>query len=436
MALFIKNGRIIDPAQKLDGKGDVLIARGKVVACGKVSKDQITEAQKTGKLDEFDAHNLIVTPGWVDMHAHLREPGNENAETIRTGARAAAAGGFTTVACLPDTTPPIDTESGAEYIRLQSERANGADIFPVCALTKNLEGKSLAELGQLVKSGAVAFSDARPIEQSDQLLKGLRYAAMFGKPVIDIPRDPSLDGGVMNAGAAATLAGLSGSPAVSEELAVVRGCLLARESSGGHYHAAWVSVAGAIEQIRRAKALGISASCAVAAFSFLLSEENVRETYDPRYKLHPPLRSKADIAALIAGVKDGTIDCIVSAHAPVADEGKRVEYDVAPFGGSLLEISAAAALEALHHRGEVALARIIEAASTRPAAILGLTGRKGTLAPGADGDVTILDIAGQTRVDSRAFLSKSHVCPLDGMVLRGRVAGSVARGRLFDRTGG
>ncbi|NUQ34178.1 MAG: dihydroorotase [Planctomycetaceae bacterium] len=431
MAVLIKKGRIVDPAQKLDAEGDVLIAGGKVIACGKVGKEALKDALRDEELREIDAHGLIVSPGWVDMHAHLREPGDEQAETIRSGARAAARGGFTTVACLPDTNPPIDSESGAEYVRLQSERADGADVFPICALTKGCKGESLAELGQLSKAGAVAFSDTRPMERTDLLLKGLKYASMFDRIVSDIPRDPFLGRGVMNSGAVATLAGLSGSPAVAEELAVVRGCLLARES-GGAWHAAHISTAGAVRQMAHGKQEKLRVSCAVSPVNLLLTDEEIRERYDTRYKLRPPLRSQSDIEALLKGIESGIVDCIVSAHAPVSDERKDMEFDLAPFGGSTIEIALAATLEVLVHQRGMSISRVIELGSARPAELLRMKGRKGTLAPGADGDVALIDPKKKWKVDSSAFISKSHVCPIDGATLRGQVAYTIVRGNVFE----
>jgi dihydroorotase len=432
--ILISGGHIVCPATKTDSDGDVLIRGGKIAALGAVSPAMLKAAQADGELVRINARGLTVTPGWIDLHAHLREPGGEGAETILSGARAAAKGGFTTVAAMPDTTPPCDTESAVAYIRQQSERAGGADILPVAALTKNREGASLAELGLLHRAGAVAFADCCPIMDSDILMKGLKYASMFGALVIDEPRDYWLGGGVMNAGETSALAGLSGSPGVAEELAVVRGCLLAKEANA-RYHASPLSSATALRHIAHAKSEKLRVSCAIAPYSLLLTDDVIRDRYDTRYKLRPPLRSEDDIVALETALRMGVVDCIVSAHAPVADEAKNVEFDVAPFGGSLLEATAAAAIEALVHRAGLSVMELIKLVSTRPAELLGLSGKRGTLAVGADADVTLLDIEKRQSVRADQFISKSRVCPLDGIELRGAVEATILRGVLFEPQG-
>jgi len=428
ISIHITGGRIIDPSQGIDGDGELLLVNGRVAAVGKVTRehlDQARAASSTG-IRTIDARGLVVTPGWIDLHAHLREPGGESAETIETGAMAAARGGYTTVACQPDTNPPIDSESAVEYIRLQSERAHGADVFSVAALTAKREGISLSEIGLLSRAGAVAFCDSQPIRDTEVLLKGLKYAAMFGKMVIDIPMDPWLGGGQMNAGLSAALAGLSGSPSVAEELGVARGCLLARESRG-RYHAAMVSTTEALRHIAHAKSESLAVSCAVSPVHLLLTDEIIRERYDSRYKLQPPLRTAADAHSLMRGLALGTVDCVVSGHAPVPDEKKAVEFDLAPFGGSTLEVTMAAAIEALYHRGGMSLEHVIRAASTRPAELLGLSDR-GTLRVGARADVSFIEVDRRRSALASDFVSKSHVCPLDGVELRGWPVGVIVGG--------
>lgn len=426
--IHISGGRLVDPGQNIDADGDLLICGRKIVAFGRVGTDDILNAERVSgeKARVVDARGLVVSPGWIDLHAHLREPGGEGAETIETGAMAAARGGYTTVACQPDTNPPIDSESSVEYIRLQSERAKGADVFAVAALTQGREGVSLAELGQLSRAGAVAFCDSAPIRDTDVLLKGLKYAAMFDKMVIDFPLDPWVGGGVMNSGLAASLAGLSGSPAVAEELGVVRGCLLARES-GGRYHAAVISTREALRHIAHAKSERLRVSCAVSPVHLLLTDEIIRERYDSRYKLSPPLRGPEAAEALLKGIEFGTVDCIVSGHAPVPDERKAVEFDLAPFGGSTLEVTMPAALDACHHRAGLPLIDVIRACTTRPAQLLGLDGR-GTLRAGSRADVTLIDLGKRASVQASKFVSKSHVCPLDGVELRGWPVGVILGG--------
>lgn len=418
--LLIRRGRVIDPTQGIDDVADVALAHGKVAAIGRAAEqpgDQV-----------IDAAGKIVCPGLIDMHVHLREPGNEDAETIASGAAAAVAGGFTSIVCMPNTKPALDTEAMIEFVYRQADRARSCNVFPIGAITKGREGKELAEIGQMVRAGAVAFSDdGAGVASATVMLRALQYVGMFNRPIIQHCEDADLAaGGCMNAGFTATRLGLPGIPAAAEELMVQRDLLLA-ESTGCAYHVAHISSAGAVQLVREAKRRGIRVTTEICPHHLLLTDEFV-EQYDTNYKMNPPLRSKADVEACIVGVADGTIDCLVTDHAPHGREGKELDFQSAPFGIVGLEVALGLFAKALVAPGHLNWNQLIARMTTAPARILGL--RKGSLALGSDADVTIIDPDLPWTVDTSLFQSKSRNCPYEGWPLTGRATHTIVGGEL------
>lgn len=415
--LVIKAGRVIDPAQSVDEITDVTISAGKVVNIGKAK----TDGDKV-----IDASGKIVCPGLIDMHVHLREPGNEEAETIASGCAAAVAGGFTSIACMPNTDPAIDTEAMVEFVCRQAARAGLCNVFPIGAITKGREGKELAEMGQMVRAGAVAFSDdGRGISDPVMLLRAMQYVSMFDKPLIQHCEEPSLAGsGVMNAGATATRLGLPGIPAMAEEMMLQRDLLIVR-SMNGRYHAAHVSTEGSVELVRKGKQDGLNLTTEVCPHHLLLTEDTVT-TYDTVYKVNPPLRKQSDLDACIAGVVDGTIDCLVTDHAPHGREEKEFDFQTAPFGMIGLEVSLGLFAKALITAGHLDWPELLAKMTIRPATVLGID--KGTLKAGADADVAIIDPNLTWKVDTLAFQSHSRNCPFDGWELTGRATHTIVNG--------
>lgn len=418
--LLIRRGRVIDPTQGIDEIADVTLAHGKVAAIGRAAEqpgDQV-----------IDASGKIVCPGLIDMHVHLREPGNEDAETIASGAAAAVVGGFTSIVCMPNTKPALDTEAMIEFVYRQADRARSCNVFPIGAITKGREGKELAEIGQMVRAGAVAFSDdGVGIASATVMLRALQYVGMFNRPIIQHCEDADLAaGGCMNAGFTATRLGLPGIPAAAEELMVQRDLLLA-EATGCAYHVAHISTAGAVQLVRDAKRRGIRVTTEVCPHHLLLTDEFV-EQYDTNYKMNPPLRSKTDVDACIAGVADGTIDCLITDHAPHGREGKELDFQAAPFGIVGLEVALGLFAKALVAPGHLNWNQLIARMTTAPARILGL--RKGSLALGGDGDVTIIDPELPWTVDTSLFQSKSRNCPYEGWPLVGRATHTIVGGEL------
>lgn len=419
--LVITNGRVVDPSRGFDETADVTIRDGKIAEIGKA-------ADKGGR--QIDAAGKIVCPGLIDMHVHLREPGNEDAETIASGCAAAVAGGFTSIACMPNTQPAVDTEAMIEFVYRQAARANLCNVYPIGALTKGRAGKELAEIGQMVRAGAVAFSDdGAGVANSTVMLRAMQYVAMFNKTVINHCEDPDLTaGGCMNAGLTSTRLGLPGSPAVAEEVMLQRDLLLARNARC-RYHAAHVSTAGAVELIREARKRGVQVTAEAAAHHLLLTDECVSQfEYDTNYKVNPPLRTSKDVDACIAGVTDGTINCLATDHAPHRREEKELDFQNAPFGINSLEIAVGLYAKALIDSGRLDWPALIRKLTIEPAKVLGLS--KGTLAVGADADVTIIDPAASWTVDVASFKSHSQNCPYDGWTLRGRATHTIVAGQI------
>ncbi|MEK7799008.1 MAG: dihydroorotase, partial [Acidobacteriota bacterium] len=358
----------------------------------------------------IDAGGLIVAPGLIDLHVHLREPGDENEETIASGAAAAVAGGITSVVCMANTRPAVDNEAAAEYILLLAARAGLANIFPVGAVTKGREGRELAEIGQLARAGAVAFSDdGDPVRSAEVMRRALEYAAMFDRPIITHAEDHDLsDGGVMNEGVVSMTLGLPGVPAASEEIAVARDIRLA-ELTGGHLHVAHVSTAGSVALLRDAKSRGVRVTAEVTPHHLTLTEESVR-SFDTVYKMNPPLRTRVDVEACVAGLLDGTIDAIATDHAPHSTEEKELEFPTAPNGVIGMEtMLGVAATELVGKRG-MSWRDLLARMTVNPARVVGIP--KGTLAPGADADVVLIAPTQAWTIDRAAFRSPSPNFPI------------------------
>ncbi|GAB4251872.1 MAG: dihydroorotase [Acidobacteriota bacterium] len=420
MTLLIRGGRVLDPAQGLDGGADVLVEDGKVKGVGKI--------QPKKNWDILEAKGLLVTPGLVDMHVHLREPGYEEKETIETGVRAAVAGGFTSVACMPNTDPVNDCEAVTRYIREKAREVNLANVFPVGAITKKSAGQELAEMGEMVRAGAVAFSDdGRPVTNNQIMRRALEYARIFDVPILDHCEDPQLAArGCMNEGRVSTELGLRGANSVAEEIQVVRDFLLAR-LTGGRVHICHLSAKESLQWVRRAKAEGVALTCEVAPHHFVLTDEAVR-SYDTNYKMNPPLRTQEDVDALLEGLADGSIDCIASDHAPHLREDKEVTFDEAANGIVGLETTVSLVWHFLVHKEVVSPLRAVELLSTNPSRILKLG--RGSLEEGRPADITLIDPEKEVVVDVTKFQSKGRNCPYHGWELRGAPVMTIVAGRV------
>jgi dihydroorotase len=426
--LLIRGGRVIDPAQNIDRTDDVLVRDGLVVSIGHEG------GQPLGKADEtIEARGLIVAPGLVDMHVHLREPGREEDETIESGTRAAVAGGFTSVACIPNTEPPIDTQAAVEFIHQKAARADTCNVFVVACVSRGREGKELAEIGRLVEAGAVAFSDdGAPVYDAELMRRALEYCRMFDKPILAHEEVLELSrGGVMNEGLVSLLLGLPGMPAAAEDVMIGRDIALT-EATGGRLHVMHVSTAGGVALIRDAKRRGARVTAEACPHHFTLTDESLRG-FDSNYKMSPPLRTAADVEAIIEGLVDGTIDCIATDHAPHAREKKMLELDRAPFGILGLETAVGLSVTRLVATGRIGWPRLIEAMSTLPSRILGIN--RGTLRPGAVADITLIDPERSWQVDVGSFHSKSINSPFHGWTLRGRAVATIVGGRIKHRLG-
>jgi len=442
--LIIRNGRLIDPARAIDSIAEITIVDGKVasIALGQsksaakgIPPAQLSPSRRPSSPREredeptvIDATGLIVCPGLIDMHVHLREPGNEDEETIATGSAAAVAGGFTSICCMPNTSPTLDNEAAIEFVLRQAARANLCNVYPIGAVTKGRAGKELAEMGQMDRAGAVAFSDdGVGVESPAVMYRAMQYAAMFGKPIIQHCEDASLaTGGCMHQGLTSTRLGLPGIPAMAEELMVQRDILIARNTEG-RYHVAHISTAGAVQLVRDGKKSGVSVTTEVCPHHLLLTDESV-STFNTNYKMNPPLRARADVDACIAGVVDGTIDCLVTDHAPHGREEKELDFQSAPFGIIGLEMALGLFAKALIESGKMDWPAMIDRMTHRPAKILGLP--KGRLAVGDDADVTLIDPNAEWVVDLSESKSKSRNCPYDGWTLRGRAVATIVGGEV------
>jgi len=418
--LTIKNGRVIDPASGLDKKTDLVLTRGKVEKIGKVSKPD-------GKV--IDASGCIVSPGLIDPHVHLREPGQEDKETIATGAASAVAGGFTTVCCMPNTNPALDDDGRIEFVYKQAARADLCNVYPVGAITKNREGNELAEIALMARRGAVAFSDdGIAVASASVMAKALQYIASTGKAIMQHCEEPTLtQGAVMNAGVLATKLGLGGWPAVAEELIIQRDVML-NASIKCRYHAQHLTTAGGVDIIRRAHKAGQPVSAEASPHHLLLTEDACAG-YDTNAKMNPPLRTKADIKAIIKGIKDGVINVLATDHAPHTREEKELQFAAAPFGIIGLDCALPLYVKALIDSGAIDWPQLLAMMTIHPAELCDLK-TKGRLTESGDGDVTIIDPKEKWTIDVNDFASKSRNCPFDGWDVAGRAITTIVGGKI------
>ena len=422
--IILKGGRLLDPSQHLDATGDLLLVDGKIARVGGTI-DGGEDAQV------IDCTGAIVSPGFVDVHCHLREPGREDVETIATGARAAAAGGFTAICAMPNTEPVTDNQAAVGFIIRQAMRAGGARVYPIGAISVGQKGEALAEFGEMVGAGAVAVSDdGKPVVSAQLMRSALEYAQAFNIPVVDHCEEPTLaHGGSMNEGFLSARLGLKGIPSEAEEIMVIRDILLARRT-GGHVHLAHMSTKGSVELIRWGKERGIRVTAEVTPHHLTLTEDAV-EGYDTHAKMNPPLRTQADVDALRDALRDGTIDVIATDHAPHHYDAKEREFADAPFGIVGLETALALVVTELVDGGVIDFATLVDRMATRPARLFGLPG--GSLRAGGAADVTVFDPKLEWKVDPANFLSKGRNTPYAGRKLRGRTLATIVGGRLAYR---
>ena len=424
--LVLRGGRIIDPSQALDIVGDVIVGDGKIAHAG-------PKAGVPDGAEIIDCTDMIVSPGFIDVHCHLREPGREDVETIATGARAAAAGGFTAVCAMPNTDPVTDNQAAVGFVVRQGQKANAARVYPIGAISVRQEGHALAEVGEMVGAGAVAISDdGRPVASAQLMRTALEYSRTFTIPVVDHCEEPTLAvGGAMNEGIVSARLGLRGVPSEAEEIMVIRDILLSRRT-GGHIHIAHASTKGSVELIRWGKDRGINVTAEVCPHHLSLTEDAV-EGYDTNAKMNPPLRTADDVAVLGQAVRDGTIDVIATDHAPHHYDEKEREFADAPNGIVGFETALAVVVTALVGSRIVDFPTLIERMSVGPARIFHLPG--GSLARGRPADITVFDPAREWVVDPAQFLSKGRNTPYAGRKLRGRAICTVVGGRIVYHIG-
>ena len=428
MKLILKGGRVIDPASGVDGRLDLVIDQGRISRIGRdlpVDGAEVYEVPAGG----------IVAPGLIDIHVHLREPGQEHKETVATGTASAVAGGFTAVACMPNTEPVNDHAGITQFILKKAAEAGLARVYPIGAVSIGSKGEQMAELGEQKAAGCVGFSDdGHPIRTALLMRRALEYAGMLGVPIIDHCEDPSLKGdGVAHEGFHASSLGLRGIPGVAESLMVERDVSLA-ELTGAPVHIAHMSARQSIRAVRAGKDRGVKVTCEVAPHHFTLTDEalNGEVRYDTNLKMNPPLREQADVDAMLAGIADGTVDVIATDHAPHHLDEKMVEFDRAPFGIVGLETAVPIVFDRLVHRGVIGLARMIELLAVNPARVINVPG--GTLAAGVAADITVLAPDMKVTVRGPQLKSKSKNTPFDGWELRGGVAATIVGGRLVYRS--
>jgi dihydroorotase len=425
MLRLLKGGRVVDPVNGIDGLHDVLIDGERIA---RVGRDLPADGAEVVDVPA----GFVICPGFIDMHVHLREPGQEHKETVASGTAAAVAGGFTAVACMPNTTPVNDSATVTSLILSRAAAANLARVYPIGAVSKGSRGELLADIGELKAAGCVAITDdGHPVATALLLRRALEYAGMFGIPVIEHCEDPTLKGdGVAHEGFHASSLGLRGIPGAAEALGVERGVLLA-ELTGSLFHVAHMSARASLRAVRKGKEAGVGVTCEVAPHHFTLTDEALGSPipYDTNTKMNPPLREAADRDAMLAGIADGTVDVIATDHAPHHYDEKKVEFDRAPFGIIGLETAIPLALDRLVHAGLIRLPRLVELMSVNPARILRVPG--GSLSAGAPADVTILAPDLRVRVEARTMRSRSKNTPFDGWELRGGVAATIVGGRTL-----
>ena len=422
MKRLLKGGRVVDPANGIDGVQDVLIEDGRIA---RVGRDLPADGAVVVEIPE----GLVVCPGLIDMHVHLREPGQEHKETVATGTASAVAGGFTAVACMPNTTPVNDDANVTSYILARASEAGLARVYPIGAVSRGSKGELLADIAELKEAGCVAITDdGHPVATALLLRRAMEYAGMFGMPVIEHCEDQTLKGdGVAHEGYHAAALGLRGIPGACEALGVERGVLLS-ELTGSAFHVAHMSARASLRAVRKGKEAGVRVTCEVTPHHFTLTDEwlAVPVPYDTNTKMNPPLREAADRDAMLAGIADGSIDAIATDHAPHHYDEKEVEFDRAPFGIVGLETAVPLSFDRLVHTSLIRLPRLVELLSVNPARILGVSG--GTLSPGAAADVTILAPDLRVRVEAATLRSRSKNTPFDGWELRGGVAATIVGG--------
>jgi len=424
--LLIKNGRVIDPANGIDKKCDILIVDGKIAEVGEKTKDSGPKTQ--GHRTVIDATGKLVTPGLIDIHVHFREPGDEEEETIASGSAAAVAAGFTSVVCMPNTTPPIENETDVEYIHRKGRQARKTHVYTMGAITKKREGIELAEMGFMAEAGAVGFTDdGNGVQDPAVMLRALKYAGMFNMVIAQHCQDNSFAGeGVMNAGYYSTILGLPGTDALAEEAMLWRDIQLVKKTNV-RYHAQHISTASSVELIRAAKKDSLPITCEVTPHHLLLTEQYCAE-YDTNYKVNPPLRTDKDIEALKQAIADGLVDALVTDHAPHLQSEKELEFLTAPFGIASLECALGLYVKALIKPGVLNWPGLIKLMAERPAKIIGVD--KGTLGKGKQADVTIIDPSAEYEIDVTRFRSKSRNCPYDGWKVTGRVEKTIVGGEI------
>ena len=422
MKLLIKNGRLIDPAGALDRRMDILIENGKF-------KEIAASIKKASGCPVLDARDMVIAPGFIDMHVHLREPGQENKESIESGSRAAAHGGFTSLACMANTEPVNDNRSVTEFIIARARQVGLVNIFPVAAVSRGMLGENLVEMADLVEGGAVAFSDdGHCVMKADLIRKALEYVKMLNVPIIEHPEDHSISAdGQVNEGFISYKYGLRGMLNAAEEVIVARDLILQGRIQS-RLHLTHISTAGSVELIRNARKLKTPVSSDATPHHLLLNEEMVKE-YGTVYKVKPPLRTEADRLELIRGLQDGTIDCIASDHAPHTRDDKDKEFEFAPFGVIGLETSFPVTHDRLVRTKLLTLNRLVELFSTNPARVLGLKTR-GRVKPGFPADLTILNLKKRFKIEERDFRSKANNCPFLGWEGQGAVEHTIVSGNV------
>ncbi len=421
MRLLIKNGRVIDPATRMDETMDILIDRGKIA--------EIKPKIEGDGSKIIDASRLVVAPGFIDMHVHLREPGQEDKETIKTGSLAAAKGGFTSIACMPNTNPVNDSRGVTEFILSEARRNAVVNVFPIAAVTRGLRGEKITDMADLHEAGAIAFSDdGHPIENSLVMRRALEYSRLIDALIIDHCEDRHLSaGGIMHEGKYSIKIGIKGIPASAEEIMVARDIILAKESRAD-VHIAHLSVKGSVELLRFAKQQAIKITAEVTPHHLFLTDASL-ESFDTNLKVNPPVRSEHDVKALINAVKEGWIDVFATDHAPHTPDEKDVEINQAPFGINGLETAVPLLLDKLVNKNILPLEKFIAMISTNPAQILGLE-NKGKISVGADADLTILKLHQDVTVNTNRFLSKSRNNPFNGWKLKGAPVMTIVGGKI------